>query len=82
MMKKITKIKIDFFKIYSFFKTNKAFFFLLFSCLVVPLLFGCGYIAVTKEYHFILYNILIGLFIFSVYEILFSKSIYYKHTKK
>lgn len=82
-MKRTTFIfRIDFYKIYSFFQRNKSFFFLLFSCLIVPLLFGIGYIAVTKEYHFILYNFIIGLFILSIYEILFSKSIYYKPTKK
>lgn len=81
-MKKISKIKIDFLKIYSFFQSNKSFFFLLFSCLSVPLLFGVGYVSITKEYHFILYNILIGLFIFSVYETLFSKSIHYKNNEK
>jgi len=82
MKKKIYKVKVDFSKIYSFFQRNKSFFFLLFACLYVPLVFGIGYIAITKEYHFILYNILIGLFIFSVYETIFSKSIHYKNNEK
>lgn len=82
MREKIVKLKIDLFKMYSFLNNNKLFFFRLGSCLIVPLLFGCGYIAVTKEYHFILYNILIGLFIFSIYELLFIKSINYETIKK
>ena len=75
-------LKIDLTKINTFFHKYKLFFSLLSSCLIVPLLFGVGYISITKEYHFILYNFLIGLFIFTIYELIFHKSIYYKNIKK
>ena len=75
-------MKIDFTKLWSYIQLNKLPMALFFSSTYLPIVFHLGYVFTTREYYFILYDLIIGIGLYSFYDVFLGKKLGIKKKKK
>lgn len=75
-------MRIDFTKLWSYIQLKKLPIALFFCSIYLPIAFHIGYIFTTKEYHFLLYDFIIGLGFYMVYDFVLGEKLGIKKKKK